>query len=193
VDRIDTEAKRVRLLESQVEIHVDGRLAVFGGNTAEARFPMLMIAIVTKEGDRVAVSQAYCHPIQRDHIWCPVDSHFERAALSAIAQTMAWLQLEKGVRLSGLKPLFEWNDTGTRPDFVLTHEASGTHLVIETMGFDDAEYQERKLRTVGKLQAFQVFEDKRARDNEADRHLKSAIAKWALHAESSSPRPSPTQ
>jgi hypothetical protein len=61
------------------------------------------------------------------------------------------------------------------------------------MGFDDAEYQERKLRTVGKLQAFQVFEDKRARDNEADRHLKSAIAKWALHAESSSPRPSPTQ
>ena len=188
VDQIDVETRRGRLHDTKTEVQIEGRLSVFGGNTAAVRFPMLMIAVVTKEGSHVGVSQAYCHPIQREHIWCPVDSDLERAALATIAHSMEWLQREKGIRLAGLKPLFEWNETGTRPDFVLTHEASGAHLIIETMGFDDADYQERKVRTVGKLQAFQVYEDKRATDTEADSHLRSEIARWAIRLAAKPPR-----
>lgn len=57
-----------------------------------------------------------------------------------------------------------WRNRGARPDFVLASPATCLHcLVIETMGYSDADYLARKARTIDRLSAYSVFRDDRTR------------------------------
>jgi hypothetical protein len=57
-----------------------------------------------------------------------------------------------------------WYETRARPDFVVSRRGRPSDcLVVETMGSDDAEYRERKARTIERLAGYPVFEDERAR------------------------------
>jgi hypothetical protein len=175
----------VRLAGDTNTIPIEGKLAMYGGDGAAVRYPMLMCALVGKlADDSVRIMQAYAHPIQALDWWLPVDSNLERDAVDDLLGVMRWPAQEKGVELELLKPLYSWNGTGARPDFVISRRGRPTDcLVVETMGTDDAEYRERKARTVERLSRYQVFEDERARDPAgAGKLLRSVAARWALGA-----------
>ncbi len=114
--------------------------------------------------------------------WVPVDSNLERDAVDDLLEVVRWLAREKKVELELLKPLFSWNETGARPDFVVSRRGRPADcLVIETMGSDDPEYRERKTRTIERLAGFPVFEDERARNQKGSgKLLFNAVARWAL-------------
>lgn len=176
---------RVRLTGAEEDTVIDCRLAVYGGDDAAVRYPMLMCALVGKLPDgSVRITQAYAHPIQALDWWLPVDSDLERDAVQDLVVVMRWLHHDKGVDLEMLKPLFSWNGTGARPDFVVSHRGRPEDcVVIETMGSDDAEYRERKVRTMERLTGHELIEDERARDPaNAGKLLKSCVAKWALNS-----------
>lgn len=149
----------MRLAGATGRTEIDGKLTVFGGDSTEVRYPMLMCALVGKlPDDSVRILQAYAHPIQALEWWLPVDSNLERDAVDDLLGVMRWLAAEKGVELELLKPLFSWNGTGARPDFVVARRGNPVDcLVVETMGSDNVEYRERKVRTVERLADHTVF------------------------------------
>ncbi|MCR6481032.1 hypothetical protein NU688_33080 [Variovorax sp. ZS18.2.2] len=176
-------AKWVHLVGDGRQVDIDGRLAIYGGDGSPARYPMLMCALVARLPDgAVRIMQAYAHPIQAIKWWLPVDSNLERQAVRDLLSVMNWLQDDKQVLLEMLKPLFSWNATGARPDFVVSHRQDPKPcVVIETMGREDASYRERKLRTLQRLAAHTVIEDDRVKDpTGAGKKLSSAVARWAL-------------
>lgn len=96
----------------------------------------------------------------------PVDSGLERQTLEGIAEVATWLKGKAG-DLTLVKPLFdiEVDVEGERgfvlPDFIRQARKSDGQehaVVIETMGYTDDEYCERKaeqhkgMRTLGTLQ-----------------------------------------
>jgi len=177
--------RRVRLVGAGDDTEIEGRFAVFGGDGATVRYPMLMCALVGQRPDGTAhIRQAYAHPIQALDRWLPVDSDLEREAVRDLQGVMEWLHRAKGVDLEMRKPLFPWHASGARPDFVLSCPAApGERMVVETMGTDDAAYRDRKDRMRALLAGAFVFEDERARDPEgAPTHLRRAVARWALQA-----------
>lgn len=183
IDQASQKEGFVRLAGATQTTRIDGKLAVYGGDGAAVRYPMLMCALVGKLTDgSVKILQAYAHPIQALDWWLPVDSNLERDAVDDLLGVMRWLARDKGVELELQKPLFSWNDTGARPDFVVSRRGQPSDcLVVETMGSDDLEYRERKARTVERLSGYQVFEDERARDpSGAGKLLRKAVARWAL-------------
>ncbi|TAL72879.1 MAG: hypothetical protein EPN79_02230 [Burkholderiaceae bacterium] len=171
----------VRLAGAKEDTVIAGKLSVFGGDDSAVRYPMLMCAVVGKlPDDSVQVLQAYAHPIQALDWWLPVDSNLERDAVDDLLEVIRKLARER-VELQMLKPLFAWNETGARPDFVVTRRAEPSDsLVVETMGSDDLEYRERKARTVERLRKYPLFEDERARDPAGARaKLRNAVDHWA--------------
>jgi hypothetical protein len=187
VDSIRPDKSTVRLAATGDWVHVSGALNVFGGATDDVRFPMLMCAMVRRVNGVVSIARAYCHPIAHQNWWCPVDSHHERLALEDLVGVMKWLHKEKSIDLHLLKPVAEWSGTGAVPDFVLSMaqpiatNANAT-LVVETMGYSDTEYLERKQRTMAKLGAFEVFLDQRTgiEPAAAGQRLRSGVSKWAI-------------
>lgn len=163
VSAVEGQHRDIVLQQGGGRIHVSGRIAVYGGMDLEARFPMLMIARIIKRGDSVEASRAYLHPILSEKRWLLVDSDYERKAFEVIEQTCLQLERRYGIAWSVEKPLFNWESTGARPDFVIRASLSGrsVSIVVETMGSDDPEYAARKAETVARLTHHIVFEDKR--------------------------------
>lgn len=100
----------------------------------------------------------------------PVDSGLERQTLEPLARCAEWLSKKKDVPVSKLslkKPLFDYAVTldgeegWVLPDFVLkatTTDGENHTFIIETMGYQDEDYIERKsrqhwgMKTLGQLQ-----------------------------------------
>jgi hypothetical protein len=144
-------------------VPISGRLAIYGDDDSPVRYPMLMFAQITrKKGQTPVISRAYLHPMKASAQWLLVDSDYERKALDTIFAAQQILA-KRNLEISIHKPLFNWNCTEARPDFVLQGGVHATErtLVIETMGSADPDYQDRKRRTVQRLDGFVVFEDKR--------------------------------
>ncbi|MEZ2682346.1 hypothetical protein [Providencia rettgeri] len=117
------------------------------------------------EGE-VICSEGYAHALFRRNCPVPVDSKLERKTLESIAKVAEWLQ-GKVENLTLIKPLFdiEVNVEGEKgfvlPDFIIqikTLDGQERTIVIETMGYNDDEYCERKakqhkgMRMLGALQ-----------------------------------------
>lgn len=139
-----------------------------------ARYPMLMCArVVRTTGQPARIAQAYLHPIHTINHWMAVDSNLEREALDVLISACLTLE-QKGVNCRIEKPVFDWGETGARPDFVVQGQGKSKNevLMIETMGFNNPDYLDRKKLTVQKLAGYQVFEDGRyAKDDKTDHNL----------------------
>jgi len=147
------------------KVQVRGRIAIWGDDAAQVRFPMLMYAkILATPGEPARIAKAYLHPIYSANHWMLVDSNYERDALETIIDAFAALE-RKGITCCVEKPVYNWEETDARPDFVLTaRRGLANHsLLVETMGTDGADYVARKKETLTKLNEYKVFQDFRYR------------------------------
>jgi hypothetical protein len=157
-------------------IPVRGRIAIFGEReghsrqTSEerrARSPYVAACVVApaSPGGPVEVLKAYLHPCASARHLMPMDSDLERKTFAKLIQLQDWLRSKAGIAITVRKPVFDVspvqegeaegseNDlTGPFiPDFLIEAEhapAGGAKTVIvETMGYADAIYRQRKLRT----------------------------------------------
>lgn len=138
------------------------------GESQEGVRPPYWVILAFKrgaEGDLVC-SEGYAHALFRRTCPVPVDSGLERQTLEGIAEVARWLK-DKAGELTLVKPLFdiEVDVEGEKgfvlPDFIIQAKLPDGReptVIIETMGYTDDEYCERKaeqhkgMRTLGSLQ-----------------------------------------
>ena len=138
------------------------------GESQEGVRPPYWVILAFRRGaeGRLICSEGYAHALFRRNCPVPVDSGLERQTLEGIAEVARWLN-DKAVDLTLVKPLFdiEVNVEGEKgfvlPDFIIQAKMPDGRertVVIETMGYTDDEYCERKaeqhkgMRTLGALQ-----------------------------------------
>ncbi|WP_156390372.1 hypothetical protein [Rhizobium sp. Root1203] len=138
-------------------VPVLGRIAVFGEREAANRHPYLAICLIGKpdaKSSYPAVLRAYAHPCMNWAKWALTDSILERETIDAIQRCRFGLS-NRDIQIRLTKPLFDMNvnmegetQPACIPDFlieVLSRPLSRT-VVIETMGYTDTRYRNRKLR-----------------------------------------------
>ena len=119
----------------------------------------------------------------------PMDSRYERVTLKLLFGVMEWVK-KHGVEVTLWKPLFDREVRQTdkpslwcRPDFELTFRsvaavgvAARLHrVVIETMGADDPDYLERKLRTQEIMKRRGILVEHRVADDAAQKERDDAF------------------
>ncbi len=163
---------RLRTLNGE-EFPVVGRLAVFGerpedepGPAEDARSPYIALCIVARPTpiDPVQIVSAYVHPCAAMQRVMLVDSDYERQTLAVLLQFQrqmarrhqAAVIIEKSMESIGP----ETDASGTPcppliPDFIVTaryRDGGARRAVVETMGYADEGYRERKLRLHPEMQ-----------------------------------------
>lgn len=151
---------------------VVGRVAVFGEAPEDepdapgARAPYLALCLVARPApnDPVQICAAYAHPCASADRLLLVDSDLERATLNLLLAFRARMA-RSGLAVGITKPLQDLappREAGAPagppliPDFVVTAGSAGGEVrraVVETMGYRDAGYRERKLRLHPQMQA----------------------------------------
>jgi hypothetical protein len=140
-------------------IKVVGDLAIYGEKDHLRRPPYLVIGSMTfptKESKTVELYNAYAHPCYRWDNFMLTDSKLERRTLELLVDCRDALVEKHGISVTIEKPVFDLGSTETdnprevcKPDFVL-HCRRGNSpyilVIIETMGYDDPIYRERKRR-----------------------------------------------
>lgn len=150
---------------------------VYGDRHADVRFPMLMYAKVMPGQKGPVLRKAYLHPVYSERMWMLVDSQLERDAMTQLMKSAKALTRSM-IDVEIFKPVFDWMQTGARPDFVVLAKRAGVEysFMVETMGSNDPEYLERKVRTIEKLVPSVVFKDDRTQKKEvADARLSRYI------------------
>ena len=165
-------AGMVRTLNGE-ELPVTGRMAVFGdrpedepGIAVDARAPYLALCIVARPspGDRAQITAAYVHPCASLDRLMLVDSDAERHTLMLLKNFQYAMLKGSGAIVTIDKPMDslvsdKWPDGRSRPpvipDFIVTardRDGSVKRAVIETMGYADEGYRERKARLHPEMQ-----------------------------------------
>jgi hypothetical protein len=155
------------------ELPVTGRLAVFGdrpedepGAGVDARSPYLALCIVARPAprQRVQIVAAYVHPCASLDRLMLVDSDAERQTLSMLKNFQYALLKKSGAVVTIEKPMDslapDQGADGTPlrpiiPDFIVTareRDGQERRVVIETMGYSDQGYRERKARLHPEMQ-----------------------------------------
>lgn len=150
---------------------VRGRIALFGEIEGHGRIradnarrpPYLACCLVAapEEGQPPELLRAYVHPVvSRSHLML-VDSDCERQTLRELLGVRRWLQGRKGLQVGIEKPLFDIGQDATDetpeassrppciPDFLVRVTAPDGRcagVIVETMGYADAQYREPKNR-----------------------------------------------
>ncbi|WP_233268374.1 hypothetical protein [Pantoea sp. BAV 3049] len=142
----------------------------------------------------IICSDGYAHALYSRGCPVPVDSGLERQTLESLATCSAWMANKEDAPVSSLslkKPLFDYAVTvdgeegWVLPDFVVeatTAAGEKRVFVIETMGYQDEDYIERKsrqhrgMRTLGQLQT-----DPPKWPEETDRTLEKQMYGILLH------------
>ncbi|KDE33215.1 hypothetical protein AW40_28835 [Kosakonia radicincitans UMEnt01/12] len=140
------------------------------GEAQDGARPPYWVILAFRRGidGTVICSEGYAHALFRRGCPVPVDSGLERTTLESLSEVAGWLAKKPGTpALSLEKPLFdtEVNVDGEKgfvlPDFIITASKPGGKqhtVVIETMGYTDDDYCERKaeqhkgMRQLGLLQ-----------------------------------------
>jgi hypothetical protein len=155
------------------ELPVTGRMAVFGdrpedepGIAVDARAPYLALCIVARPspGDRAQITAAYVHPCASLDRLMLVDSDAERHTLMLLKNFQYAMLKGSGALVTIDKPMDslvseKWPDGRSRPpvipDFIVTvrdRDGSVKRAVVETMGYADEGYRERKARLHPEMQ-----------------------------------------
>ncbi|MDR3423726.1 MAG: hypothetical protein P4M13_01420 [Alphaproteobacteria bacterium] len=140
-------------------ISVTGKLAVFGEGETTRRPPYLVIGLLSqprRNAAHVELLNAYAHPCLAWDRLTLVDSQLERETLAILIACRDELAKKSNITMTIEKPLFDIGPRETEdprelclPDFILRCRGEGVSqplVVIETMGYDDPAYRERKQR-----------------------------------------------
>ena len=140
-------------------IKITGKLTVFGEGENIRRPPYLVIGLLTqpsRDADAVELLNAYAHPCVAWDRLTLVDSQLERETLELLMSCRDWLAKNCDIEVTIKKPLFDVGPHETEdprelclPDFILDSRGQGVlqqRVVIETMGYNDPVYRERKQR-----------------------------------------------
>jgi hypothetical protein len=130
-------------------------VSINGESQDGVRPPYLVIASYRRSSTgEVICSEAYAHAIYSRTCPVPVDSNLERQTLDSLFEAAEWLfRKDSAPRLSLERPLFDIEVTVDEekgyvlPDFLVNViEPNGVKhdVVIETMGYTDEDYCERK-------------------------------------------------
>lgn len=140
------------------------------GESQDGVRPPYWIILAFRRGTdgSVICSEGYAHALFRRECPIPVDSDLERQTLVGISAVAQWLSKKPGTPILTLeKPLFdtEVEVDGVKgfvlPDFIVvakTPDEKRHTVIIETMGYTDDEYCERKseqhkgMKRIGRLQ-----------------------------------------
>ena len=166
-------------------VEVCGEIKVFGGDKSAKRFPMLGMCLVKpsdKGGFHGEIKEVFLQPVYARDMWMLLDSDYERKTLTDLREVCGWLAETKQIRIRVHKPLFEWESTGERPDFVLqTETAQGQSMVVETMGYDEIEYESRKQELASRVGCAVYFDRRWGREAAGpNMELMDAVADWAM-------------
>jgi hypothetical protein len=140
-------------------LRVTGDMTVFGEGEILRRPPYLVIGLLAqpvREAKCVELLRAYAHPCVAWDRLTLVDSQLERETLKLLMSCRERLREKYGVAFSIEKPLYDRGPPETDnprevciPDFILHPKGENIRhptIVIETMGYDDPAYRERKHR-----------------------------------------------
>jgi hypothetical protein len=161
----------VIVLRDDTKLPVRSRLMVFGeveGHRRDlvetSRRPPYLVAGLVARPDvsgNPEILQAYAHPVMSARHLTMVDSDFERSTLDRLIGVQSWFTTKHGIFLIIEKPLA---DIGTEispqdpktpsrppciPDFIVRARSptgETATVIVETMGFDDEAYRDRKHR-----------------------------------------------
>lgn len=163
---------RLRALNGE-EFPVTGRLAVWGerpedepGPAGDARSPYVALCVVARPTpvDAVQIVSAYVHPCVSMQRVMLVDSDYERQTLDILLQFQG--QMARRYRaaviiekpMESLGPAADGDGTPLPPlipDFIVTAryaDGSERRVLVETMGYADEGYRQRKLRLHPEMQ-----------------------------------------
>ncbi|CAI9395532.1 MULTISPECIES: hypothetical protein [Enterobacteriaceae] len=152
----------------EVSFRPERGISINGESTDGLRPPYWVILAFRRGTDsKVICSEGYAHALYRRGCPVPVDSGLERKTIDGIAELARWLSRNPDAPvLSLVKPLFDIevvteDEKGfVLPDFILNARTNaGQHyrFIIETMGYTDEDYCERKteqhrgMKTLGHL------------------------------------------
>jgi hypothetical protein len=140
-------------------IPVTGKLTVFGEGENMRRPPYLVIGLLAqprRDADTVELLNAYAHPCVAWDRLTLIDSQLERETLELLISCRDWLVTNCGIEMTVEKPLHDVGPPETEdsreiclPDFILNcrgQDIRHRRVVIETMGYNDPAYRERKSR-----------------------------------------------
>lgn len=140
-------------------ILISGRLSVFGEGEILQRPPYLVIGLLgqpSRNAKNVEFLDAYAHPCVSWDRLTLVDSQLERETLKLLMSCRDWLAKHHGIETTIKKTLFDVGASETKdsrelclPDFILSCRGANVlqkTVVIETMGYSDPGYRERKQR-----------------------------------------------
>ncbi|MBK5145577.1 hypothetical protein I2494_18010 [Budviciaceae bacterium BWR-B9] len=124
------------------------------GETEGNRPPYWVILMYQRDAaGEVVCREAYAHAFYNSIYPVPVDSELERQTIQSITKTAQWLK-ERNYTFTITKPLFDIEVNVKEeiiyvlPDFLLSVDIPGQfnnkNFVIETMGYDNEDYTERK-------------------------------------------------
>uniref|UniRef100_Q07NV7 Uncharacterized protein n=1 Tax=Rhodopseudomonas palustris (strain BisA53) TaxID=316055 RepID=Q07NV7_RHOP5 len=153
-------------------LRLTGRCSIFGetldssgSGMSSTRPPYLAACVIIVVGGIVRVARCYLHPMRSNARLCLVDSNYERST---------WTQIDRIIDASGhnelfiskplhdIWPQFAHDDTfnveddlsvktAARPvlipDFIIRYPRMRRVAVVETMGYADPAYRQRKRRT----------------------------------------------
>ncbi|AGO57678.1 hypothetical protein B194_5447 [Serratia plymuthica A30] len=129
------------------------RVSINGETDGHREKYLVILMYQRNDTGTVVCRDAYAHALYDYAYPVPVDSNLERATIVSIITAGKWLQ-SSGYEIALNKPLFDIKVTVDQeegfvlPDFMLTVTHPGgmrtTELVIETMGYTDDDYVERK-------------------------------------------------
>lgn len=136
-----------------VVFHPEKRVSINGEIDGNRGKYWVILMYQRNDAGTVVCRDAYAHALYDYACPVPVDSNLERSTITSVINTGKWLQ-NAGFEIALSKPLFDINVTiddeegYVLPDFLLTVRHPGklrtTQLVIETMGYTNDDYVERK-------------------------------------------------
>lgn len=158
-DDVSRERAIFRFLSEEAIFTPEKGLRINGEGQDGLRPPYWVILEFRRSADgNVVCCDGYAHALHTRSCPVPVDSGLERQTLESLATCAAWLSKKEDVPvrcLSLKKPLFDYDVTvdgeegWVLPDFLVdAMMATGEKktFVIETMGYQDEDYIERKSR-----------------------------------------------
>lgn|GEM_PF-3259772 len=139
--------KGVHLVQGRLdEWKVRGRVRMPGQGTVGPYLAIGLVACLAGE-TKPSIVQAYVHPANTSGNWTLVDSDLERQTFAILVSKLSQLQEGEGT-YSIVKPYTDRvspkSKVRYRPDFCLL--SPDTEVFVETMGYADEEYRERKKR-----------------------------------------------
>ena len=158
VSEVDRENQTLQALGHPEALQVENEPICFVPPSGSASGPFWGFAHIGESlvtPGRYVLRRAYVHPVFSSELLVPVDSHAERQTLDILLAAQRQLH-SLGCQIAIAKPLHDFcTHAGEpyRPDFVLyPHRRGqgmqpGACIVVETMGFADRDYAERKART----------------------------------------------